>query len=364
MNKQINSTSFSMMISALNKCLFLGLLIPYMFNVAKTSTVVSVFIGFIIGLVIFAVIMLLFNSKSDLSIVGKAKECLPKPFYFIIVHIQIFIVSMLASMLLWRLASFTTNEYLSETPTFLVAMLMAIPIFYISINNFTVLCRFNTMCFLIGLFIIIFNFFGLLPHFDANNFKPFLIDELGSILNASVHYAFLSACPIFMLTIIPKNNISDKKKFNKKMIISFIYSNVMGFFIFFAVQMSLHIELINLYTYPAFAALKIINLANFIDAVENISSILWYIYINLSISMCMIFIKYSITEFYNIKSKKINTIIGLSTAFLTLLIVFPFANFSYFLDKISIMKIPFYLMVALFISFLIILFSIKIKNRN
>lgn len=359
MSKQVNSTSFSLMISALNKCMFLGLLIPYMFEVSETGTFLSVILGFVISLVFFAFLLLLFNVNSNLSFIGKVKTNCPKFISFLITHLQVVIVTLLAAMLLWRISSFTTNEYLFETPTFLVILLISLPIFYISVNNFAVLCRFNTLCFMAGLIIILFNFAGLLPHYDLNNFKPFLNIGLGNIFNSAIHYAILSVTPIFLLTIVPKNDISNNRSFNKKMIISFVYSNVMGFLIFFTIQMSMHIDLINLYTYPAFTVLKIINLSNFIDSVENVSAILWYIYITLAISMCTIYSKYSIIEFYNIDSNKFKNFIGIGLVFIILLITFPIANLSYYLDKISIMKYPFYMLLILLITYIIVLIISK-----
>ena len=364
MNKQLNSTSFSLMISALNKCLFLGLLIPYMFKISKTSTFISVIIGFVISLFFFVMLLLLFNVNSNLSFVGKVKNNFSKPFSFFVTHLQIVIVIMLASMLLWRLSSFATNEYLYETPIILVVLLISLPIFYISVNNFTVLCRFNTLCFMAGLVIIIFNFIGLLPHYDVNNFKPFFTDSFGSILNSAIHYAVLTVSPVFLLTIVPKNDISDCKSFNKKMMISFVYSNIMGFLIFFTIQMSLHIDLINLYTYPAFTALKIINLSNFIDSVENVSSILWYIYITLAVCMCVIYAKFSIKEFYSISNNRYEKILGIAIVIIILLIVLPIANMSYYLDKISIMKFPFYMLLILLLSYLFVLIISKLKNKS
>ena len=80
--------------------------------------------------------------------------------------------------------------------------------------------------------------------------------------------------------------------------------------------------------------------------------------------MCVIYAKFSIKEFYSISNNRYEKILGIAIVIIILLIVLPIANMSYYLDKISIMKFPFYMLLILLLSYLFVLIISKLKNKS
>lgn len=362
MNK-MKSSSVAILINSVTKCFLLGMSIPYMLKISKSATIWSILFGMIFNVIVFSMLLYIFNKDTDKTIVGKIKSKFSKPIYYIFVHILIIVGILYGFILLWQLNSFISNEFLSETPTIYILMLIILPIFYLSINSFQVLSRFTLLSILIGLFILVFNFIGLIPHFELTNISPISSISFINLIKSSLYFTVTSITPCFMLTIIEKDNITDKEKFNKTMWGCLTISMILCLCVFLAIQLSLNINLLNKYTYPEFVVLKLINIFNFLETLENISALLWFAYITIAIGLCIIFSKNLISELYNIKSVKTNKLIGIIITFLIFIMCIPLINYSYYLDTLNIAIIPFYICLISLIIFAILFLKYKF-NKN
>jgi len=364
MDNKIRSSSISLMISSCNKCFFLGIYLSYIINVAKDQTIWALLLGILFSIIPFALLIHLFNLDSDKSIIGKIKNNFSKPFYYVLSHILVLIILLIGIFLLWEVNSFIANEFLSEHPTLAILVILCFPIMYLTLNNFQVLTRFNTICIAIAFVIALTNIFSLSPKFELANIGFDVTSKIPDLIKCALYYTVLSIGPCFMLLIHPKDKISDSKKFKKTMWYTYIYSIIISIGIFLAVLLSMDANLLAKYTYPEFIVLKMINLFKFLDTIENVSALMWFNYMTVSISLCTIFIKNSIKEVYNVSSKKKDKIISIIIVLTLFLSCFPFINYSYYLNIINIHIYPFIICLSLLIICLLIIVKIHIKNKK
>ena len=117
----------------------------------------------------------------------------------------------------------------------------------------------------------------------------------------------------------------------------------------------LGINISNLFDYPAYSVLKKIKLFSFLDSLENVSIMLWILYIINASSVMLSFISSSIKETFNIKSKTIIIIL--------LIISFAIPNFIFFSNNYNESYEYIYLPLSfLIIMFIIIIISLIKKN--
>ena len=91
-----------------------GIINSYLLNTAKTSVTISIFIGYIISIILSFIPLKLFNTKTNLELTNKIKLAYGK-FSIVIILIYIFSSLMLYILITYRLTSFLSSQYLIET---------------------------------------------------------------------------------------------------------------------------------------------------------------------------------------------------------------------------------------------------------
>lgn len=363
--EKINSLGVCMLIFALTKATFLGIGFNYVFKNLETSSLISVIIGVILGYIIITIYLKVMSVEEDLNFTQKVKKTFSKPIAFFINSVTI-LVSLTGSVLaFWRIVDFLTSQYLTKTPTIIIGILLISLIFYTLSKNIEVLTRFATIIFAICTVMIIINIFGLLPYVDIENLKPInIIENMDNIFTSSIVFAFLFAGPCFFLTIIPKNSIVDKQKLNKMLYKFYTFSGVVLFIIFFLILACLGIEIINIYKYPAYIVLKKIVVLDFVESIENVTFILWYLYLHILCLTALHFTKDTLISMFNIKrTTKSVTIIALILSTITLLVSYFLFDKNYTLAIYVSETFPLILDIILVSVSIIYLIFYKIKRN-
>ena len=136
------------------------------------------------------------------------------------------------------------------------------------------------------------------------------MDEgLQPIVTGSLHYVAYNILPIFLLTIIPKDQIKKDRHFNQHVIYSYLITNVMLFIIAFCTLSILGIELCQLYQYAEFHILKRVSILGFITRVENTLSIQWIFDMLITCAIAVYFVENGIKRIWHTQSEKNEKII-------------------------------------------------------
>ncbi len=359
--EKINSFSLSTIIVSLCCASFYGIFSSYIVNKTKNASLISIVIGFIISLIIAYIIYRFLKIKEELSYAGKIKYLFPK--LSIIINIISIICSIFGYILItYRLTTFLSNQYLINTPRYLISLLIIILTYYTASKGIETVIRVSVITFFISSVIFIFDFSSLVSQINFDNYLPLITVSIKDIITSSLIFACYFSIPIIYISIIPMKNINDKNKFIKYYYLMITYSFIIIFISLFTCIGVNGYKVTSLFDYPVYSTLKRIKLFSILDSLENISISAWFLFIINISNMILTYIFNSFKELFKFKKKnQILNIIVMSITFAIPNFIFSNNNFNESYDYIYIPII--YLSITLLI---IIISLIKhcIKKRT
>ncbi len=299
---KINSLSVCAMFIFLTGCSYFGIATSYILNVSKTTTLISMVIGFFIGLIYLVVILKFYNILITENISSKFK-ILFKKFSIIINIIYMLVCLLIITVLSYRLSSFLSSQYLIETKVIYLNAIVLFSIFYIANKRIETLSRLCILSSYIVLIMLMVNFSSLYQYIDYNNFLPILNIKISDLLKSSFIFSLYFSIPAMYINVINKDNIVDSERLNKRLIISYIISFIFIFLVIFTTIGVLGIDLCNIFNYPTYTVLKEIKIFYFLDSIENFSIIVWILFIIISASIVLLNLINAFNETFNIKEK-------------------------------------------------------------
>ena len=250
------------------------------------------------------------------------------------------------------------NKYLDSTPSFIIILLFLIPAVWCASLNMKTISKVSISVFLVTVFIILFSILNLYSSIEINNLKPWFNTPIIKIIKDSILFTSYFVSPTFMLLVIPKNEIYESNKLSKTIIIFYIITIINFLLLFIFIIGVFGIDLARILSYPEYTLMKKVNFFDFIQHIENLSTIEWLYSIFISTVLSLFFIK----EYLNYINKYNKKIFGfiIIISFITSLVLFNNTTIgSNFMMKyfIFIFFIP--------IIILLLISNIKIKkNKN
>ena len=360
MKLKLNSLSVSLLISSLSKCLFFGYGYKFITSVSGTSSLLSILIGGIFSFFIVKLVLICFNSMEG-SMPIKIQHIFGKHLGNIINFIIIIFSFFLACLIFWRLNSFIAIEFLNYTPRILLSLIMCLVIAYlshISINSFF---RFIAIVFLISTIINLFNFYGCSSYFNFNNLLPLFSVSKHEILLSSIYFCIFFSGLSFLILLIPKECINDIWNFNKFFYYFYLISFIEIFISFSLIIGVLGINVVNLFTFPEYIVLKRIDLLNFIQNVESISSSLYLMY---SFSICALLINYIKVSIKSSLCFHIKTDSKLTLLVCLFMFIVTVLKKDIFIESEAFVIYPFICLVVIIFILIIYLSAYTIKKIN
>ena len=333
-----------------------------LFHYARIDGLVSILLGSIIGIIPLIIYLKIMNSYPDLNIFEKI-DLKFKKFGGFISFILVIGVAFFTITNYNNLIDFISSQYLSKTPQLVIAIAFLPAIVYILSKGTVVIGRTIFILLIVSAFLLFLTIIGLVWQVKIENILPILENGLINPLICSLIYVAYNITPLFLLTIIPKNEILDKEKFNKRVIITYIIGNIVVFCIFFLTLSILGTNLVNLYQYPEYDVLKKVSLIGFIERTESTISLRWIFYVFTITVMGILFIIKYISHYFKIKNERTDKkIIGLISLIVVLSSRFIFHD-SYKFNTITYNILPF-----VFSFFLILIplfiFLKTVKSNN
>lgn len=290
MNKdKINSFSLSTILFMINLAILFGIINSYLLNTSKTSTPISLLLGYLLSVILSLIPLKLFNTNENLNLSQKTKKAFGK--LSVLINIIYILTSLTLYILItYRLTSFISSQYLIETRKEFLLIPTLLITYYIANKGLETTTRLSQISFFICIAIFIFDALGLLTHINIQNLFPIISTSKHNILKSALTFSIFSSVPFTFINITNKNNLSDKKKFNK-------YYHTMHIISFIVITLAITITLgvygihvTNLFDYPLYTVLKKISLFNFLDSIENASIMLWPLALIIASSTILLFI--------------------------------------------------------------------------
>lgn len=357
MNKISTKELFTVVISLLTLC-FPTLGTQLILNKGNTSSLLILIIGYIISIIPFFIIIKISNKLTNQNIFQYNIEKF-KIIGHIINTIYTILLLYLAFMLAWITLNFTINQLLIRNSYYIVAFIYSCILAFAVCKGKEIICRTSLVLYFILTFSFIIGFSLLIPEIDPENILPIISVSKSKIITLALTIPSYFILPLTAILCIKRNDITDKHKLTKSLIIAYITGAILIFIFYFFIISIYGIDLASIFIYPEYVLFKKINLFNFIQRVENIMSTSFFISSFSGICFIVYFIKTYIKDTLKIKNKnKINITTFIITIAISFTSIYLFTNYKI---QILILKFP-YIFGLIFPVLIINFILIKIKR--
>lgn len=358
---KLYSLEIAVMIIVIMESCILGMATDNYIRLAGVDCWLSIIIGSILGFIPLIIYLVIMNYKPNLNLNQLNEYLFGKIIGKIINIILLLGVVFFIMTLSWNFTNYTSTQFLYDTPKWYLSLLIAIPIIYLISKDIHTIARTTFLIYIIMMILYIASIASLAPQYEIQNVLPFMEHGINPVMNGALSHVACIILPIFLITIIPKNDIKDSSTLNKKVIIAYLVGNLITFSILFSVMSIFGIELSTLYQYPDFQILKRAFTGGFIERVEGILAIQLIIDVFMCLAIGYYYIKVSLENITPIKNSKWIVYICI--------LIFPFIsdlffNNYVFFNDFTLKYYPSIISTFLFVLPLIIVITIFIKKRK
>ena len=298
----IKKNEFSVLGFFMMRCFYIGISIHNITYIAKQDSWISIIIAFIVGLIPLFMFYKLNDLEPNLTFHQLIKKYFGKFWGNAINIFFICTVIFHASIALWNLCNFVNSQFLFKTPVLAIAIFFMIPIVYTVNKGLKTIGRTGIILFIISIIMFI-SFLSIFSKMDFSNLKPTFEGGIIPILDGALIEFSFCVLSYFPLLVVPKNNIVNNQKIMKTLLKVYLLSFFTTIIIMLAILTIFGSPLANLYQYPEFHLLKIINVANFFQRVESVLSFQWLFDFAVSLMVFIYFIKTSVQQLVNMEHK-------------------------------------------------------------
>lgn len=298
---QLNSLQYFMI-----RWSVVGITTRNLITVAAQDGWISCIIGLLLGLIPFALYHYLHKKYPEDTIVEISQKKFGTHIGKIISLILILFVFFLSMVVYWDLINFISSQYLHKTPTYPLSILFLFPLIYLITGGIKVIGRTSTILFFISIIVLGLSLLGLVNQYNLANLAPVLEKGMLPVFNGAIQFLAYNVVSVFLLLMIPRNDISDKDKYEKQSFLFYLFSTFTVLELIVTTSSVFGLDLAYLYQYPEFHLLKRVSLAGFITRIESTLSIQWMLHLFMMSAICLYFVTEGISRCFDIKKPKIN----------------------------------------------------------
>ncbi len=283
--------------------IFPGIAFGNCIRLAKSTSLISIFLGFIFGLFIVIFVSFLHNNIFGDSIFDFKTN---KNIFIRIVGICILLISIVILFLnSWTMINFFISQMLTRNSYYVLAIVFFSIVFFLANKKIPTIGRVSIILFILFSLFCLFSYFSLIPDLDFNNLLPIFNIPKSKFLEVMLYAFSFASSPVFLLLVFSKDRVNPKVNYTKTIIWGYIVSIIFMLIYSFYVIGVYGVELSNLATYPGYYLYKKIKVFNFIERVENI---LISTFINCYF-ICFSVIVFNIKDFFMFRMKKYYSIV-------------------------------------------------------
>lgn len=272
-SNRITTWGFSSFIVTLTKSGFIGMASYIMFYYSNIDSYISAILGSIIGIIPLLIFVFLMKHSENKDILELNTSLFGKIFGNILNFILNLTILFMAIVALYNISQFTEIQYMPDTDTNYLKILILVPIVYAASKNITVISKISQIILIINFLIFVFTLLGFIGKCDITNIFPIMQDCAMPVLKSTLIYFIFSTFPTFMLTIIPQDKVMQEKHKTRKIFFMYGLGNLMLIVIILTTILILGGDLIPMFRYPEYIALKRFQLFGLIERVENTLSL-------------------------------------------------------------------------------------------
>ena len=306
---KINKSEMGALTFFLVRAFYIGITFNNLVNIVKQDSYISIIIGIIIGFIPLIIIYYIFNYEPNLSLPKKNIKLFGNILGTIINIIVIWFTFFIILILFSNLITFIHYNYLNKTPTIVIAITFMFAIIYVLIHGIKTITRLSMILFFFTIIFYILSFIGLFNQMSLNNFKPFLESSYNILFKGSYSYIIYNVLPLYLLLIIPKNDI-DNKQFFKYISIGYIIASISLLLVSITTIGIFGIKLCQLYEYSEIQVLKYVSLIGISARIDGILIIQWIFDLLIFMIMGMYFILECTKTMMNVNKHIFSIIIG------------------------------------------------------
>lgn len=275
MSQKIRMMEYNAIQYFLIRSYFVGIAVHNILNIARQDSWMCYLIAIVVGFLPFLLYLYLMNKYPDLNLFDISIQIFGKKWGKIVNVVLFLFVCSYCVLNLWNFTNFVGSQYLYRTPTYFISFVFLIVVFYALNKGIKTFAHACLILFYLSVFLYTFSATGLLGQIHFDNVLPMFEHGASPIFNGVYQIVSYHVLPLFLLTIIPKNNVISKKSFNRRIILFYFITLLMLFIVIFTIQTVFGIHIALLYQYPAFQILKRITVVGFIERMESIFAFQW-----------------------------------------------------------------------------------------
>lgn len=305
-SKKIYEISYLSIMYLMITSSFLGLTSFLMFQEVKHNAYISVFIGSLIGIIFLASFIKIKKMAKDKDIIDYNIEIFGKFFGTIINIILNLSVFFVGCIFFQNIIMFVNTNYLMETSIIYVKILLLCVVAFTSSKKIFTIMKTGNIILILNVLFFVISIIGIFPRFKLIRIFPILNCSLKELICSSLIYTVCGLFSMFLLTIIPNEKIRKDIKNNKKIIWTYIISNLVVLVIFITIVLTLGEKLVEVFKYPEYLTLQEYSLFSIIERVENTLSLQFVLNTFISITIMVYFIYVSVNKIIKKIYEKLN----------------------------------------------------------
>lgn len=272
-SNRITTWGFSSFIVTLTKSGFVGMASYIIFSYSNIDTYLSAILGTLIGIIPLLIFIFIMKHSEDKDIVDLNNTIYGKIFGNILNIILNASVLFMAIMALYNISQFMDINYMPDTNTNYLRILILVPIVYAASKNITVISKISQIILAINFAIFILTILGCIGTCKVDNIFPIMKDGVLPVISSTIIYVIFTTFPIFLLTIIPQSSVMQEKYKSRKIFFMYFLGNFMLIAIIITTILILGEDLLPLFRYPEYTSLKRFELFKIIRRIENTLSL-------------------------------------------------------------------------------------------
>ena len=310
MNNKVSHIQIGMFLFLICSGIYLSVSDVILLRKAGDEVLISMLLGTMLGLIPVLKYLKINSSLPKLNIYEKNKKLFGKFFGNILNLLLIIMYMVLLAIAIRAVVIFVTSKYLQNTNYYLVGILVIITSLIICYKGLDTIARISQLSFLTTLILVVIIEILLIKYIEIGNIFPVFTGDnfIKNIFDGAIYHASTCSLLSMLLLCIPKNRIREEKKYNKTIILFYLFSSLALTLVMFFVVSCFGYNMATLFRYPEYILLKKIGLSNSELHLENLLAFRWIFYMIALANICTYGIKKGINSFSN-KTKLCNIII-------------------------------------------------------
>lgn len=363
MNKISTRELLSIVIS-LTCCLFPMFGTSIIIYSSKNSALLSISIGYLIGFIPLLLIIYIFNNLDENKNIFEFNI---SKLHFIgrIINVLLYVYSIYIGIIIsWRILDFTITNLLPENSYYILSIILFSIMGYAVTKGKEVISRSNTILTIILIIILGFISIFLIPNVKLDNLLPIFNVSKMNFIKGALTYQAVSVYPLITILSIKPGDIVDRNNFKKCLIMGYSITYVIIMIFYFLLISNFGSNFASILSFPEYYLFKNINAFDFIQRVENICSMTYFIVSFGGICYLIFFAKESIISTFCIKDKKKENIFILILAnIIPIISVYLFQKYHMNFLINNYLKYTLYIIILILIEGFLILITRKRKKN-